>query len=171
VLNIFKLKRKEEQGPFARASKVGNIKLLWHASRVENFLGLLSRGILTPMTLKLAARRRGGEVSKRTDFGFLGAGLYFNDSSHASLRYATSTSAQPNQRLLMLAVSVACGKVADFTEVQPFFTTPPAGCNSCHGVSRASLAANATSDFENEEYVVYDAAQQKLEYLVEFRHV
>jgi hypothetical protein len=59
---------------------------LVHASRASNFVGLLSRGLLLPSTVL----REG--LSRRTDFGYLGAGIYFSDHLAASIRY---TAPQP----------------------------------------------------------------------------
>lgn len=162
VLNIFKISRKSEQAPFAQALSAagGKQKLLWHCSRVENFLGMLSRGLLTPAALATLGGRK-GPLAKRTDFGFLGAGCYFSDSSLASLKYAGQ-----GDRLLMLGVSVATGVSADFSTVQPSLKAAPPGCHSAHGVKRGPAAPN--SDFENDEYVVYNESQMKLEFLVEF---
>jgi poly [ADP-ribose] polymerase len=42
---------------------------------------------------------------------------------------------------------------------------PPPGFHSCHGV-RAKTGV--TSQFADDEYVIYDSRQQRLDYLVEF---
>ena len=50
---------------------LGTKLLLFHCSRVENFVGILSRGLLLP---RVVVDDFGGA---RTDAGMLGTGLYF----------------------------------------------------------------------------------------------
>lgn len=66
--------------PRERDAKVGNL-LLFHGSRANNYVGLLSRGILLP---KLVLSQG---LTKRTDFGYLGHGIYFSDNAYASVKY------------------------------------------------------------------------------------
>lgn len=68
VLNIFALKRDSEHKEFT--SHIVPHKLLFHGSRISNWVGLLSRGMLMPKSVVTL----GG---KRTDYGLLGSGLYF----------------------------------------------------------------------------------------------
>lgn len=81
ILNVFALERPEEVKRFNHkvthfclvffwgvfnSSKIGNEHLLFHASRFENWVGILSRGLLQPNAVtKLGVRR--------TDFGWLGS--------------------------------------------------------------------------------------------------
>ena len=70
--------------PREKDATVGNL-LLFHGSRASNYVGLLSRGILLP---KLVLSKG---LTQRTDFGFLGHGIYFSDNSYSSLRYTSPT--------------------------------------------------------------------------------
>ena len=74
VTNIIGLSRPKEGESFDKESeRIHPQKLLFHGSRVSNWVGLLSRGILMPKVIV----RAGG---KRTDAGLLGNGMYFASS-------------------------------------------------------------------------------------------
>ena len=53
----------------------------------------------------------------------------------------------------------------DYTKITYVLQAPPDGYDSCHGVR---ARAGAHSQFADDEYVIYDTNQQRLEYLVEF---
>ena len=61
--------------------------------------------------------------------------------------------------------TVALGKMKDYRKITYGLTEPPAGYDSCHGVRRTLLRA---SQFDDDEYVIYTTAQQRMDYLVEF---
>jgi poly [ADP-ribose] polymerase len=65
VTRIVKVTRAGERKAFNK--KIGNERRLYHGSRISNWVGLLTRGILMPE----AVLKNGG---RRTDFGWLGAG-------------------------------------------------------------------------------------------------
>ena len=124
---------------------LGNAQLLYHGSPAGNWVGILSRGLQVP---KFDRRRR--------DFGMLGRGIYFASRPSTACRYTL-----PGRRgTCFLAVCrVLLGRCRDVHTMQPGWTVPPEAYDSVHGVPGA--------DFEDDEYVVYDAAQQALVYLVE----
>jgi poly [ADP-ribose] polymerase len=155
VFNIFSVNRLEEEQNFAR--QMSNQKLLVHGSRVANYVGLLSRGILLP---KIVVSRG---MSSRTDFGYLGSGVYFSDNLYASVKYA-APSKNGNRFALMTLVSL--GRAKEFTKITPNLEKAPEGFDSCLGLAQTS---QKSSDFLNNEYVVYDASQYKNQYLVEFK--
>jgi len=76
-------------------------RLLFHGSRISNWVGILSRGVLLPHIVT----QRG---IKRTDVGMLGAGIYFGDSSSTAAQYTTP--GKQGSRM-MLVSNVALGKV------------------------------------------------------------
>ena len=45
IVDIFEIKRKGEHERFARFDCVPNHKLLWHGSRLSNFVGIISQGL------------------------------------------------------------------------------------------------------------------------------
>jgi len=55
--------------------------------------------------------------------------------------------------------TVALGKIKNYSKITYGLTEPPTGYNSCHGVRG--------TQFADDEFVVYNNNQQKLEYLVE----
>ncbi|KAH3762714.1 RNA ligase 2 [Pelomyxa schiedti] len=199
----------------ASTPQPAGLRYLVHGTKPENTLGILSRGLLLPVMLTNSSG------VKRTDFGYLGAGLYFGDTCAASAKYAikkpspssssssTTKSTKPKstttktkstspstttatttttpkssssstttatassssstavaQTWLMLVFRVYVGRPHDYTHVCPTLTSPPNGCDSCHGVA---ATATSPSDFVDNEWVVYDLAQQQLEYVVEFK--
>ena len=48
----------------------------------------------------------------------------------------------------------------DYRKITYGLSAPPEGYHSCHGVRG--------SEFADDEYVIYDTAQHRMEYLVEF---
>lgn len=153
VKNIFTLKRQPEWDNFT--SHIDNQRLLFHGSRIQNWVGILTRGILMPkIVVSLGVNR--------TDAGWLGNGIYFGDAACTSGCYTTP--GKKKTRLMAIA-RVALGKMKDYTKITYGLNAPPEGYNSCHGVR---CHGKIVSDFADDEYVIYDVRQQRLEYLVEF---
>ncbi len=153
VKAIYTLKRKGEWDGFT--THIDNQRLLFHGSRIRNWVGLLSRGILMPKIVV-------GMGVNRTDAGWLGHGIYFGDAACTSAFYTTP--GKKGTRFMALA-RVALGKMAPYTKITYGLESPPPGYDSCHGVRHKLLSP---SQFADDEYVVYSPNQQRLEYLVEF---
>ena len=150
VQNVYAVRRPGEHEAFT--SQIDNQRLLFHGSRMQNWVGLLSRGILLPkLAVTLGARR--------TDAGWLGHGIYFGDSATTSAAY---TSPGKRKTSFMALARVALGRMKDYTQITYGLTAPPEGFDSCHG------APGTRSSFYDHEYVVYNTRQQRMEYLVEF---
>jgi poly [ADP-ribose] polymerase 2/3/4 len=84
VKNVFKVVREQEQKAFN--DKVGNVQTLFHGSRISNWVGLLSRGILMPKVVVSMGVHR-------TDPGWYVRGWFylaipFNSRWFKSLSYA-----------------------------------------------------------------------------------
>jgi poly [ADP-ribose] polymerase len=159
VKNIFTLKRAGEWEAFTEP--MGNQRLLFHGSGIHNWVGILSRGILLP---KIVVSIGGN----RTDEGWLGHGIYFGDAASTSANY---TSPGKKGTSLMTIARVALGRMKDYTEITYGLARPPAGYDSCHGVRcNYDDDVEVESEFDDDEYVIYDNRQQRLEYLVEFTH-
>lgn len=154
VVNLYEVERKPEHRAFKKA--IGNDKHLFHGSNIRNWVGILSRGVLLPK----AVVSMGGQ---RTDEGWLGAGIYFSTESSTAAQYT-----QPGTRgtSLMAINRVALGKQKHFTEITYGLDKPPRGYHSCYGVSSN---IDESSEFDDNEHVIYDTKQQRLELLVEFR--
>lgn len=147
VKNVWQVKREAEHAAFAEA--IGNTRLLFHGSSAKNWVGILSRGLLMPkIVVSLGV--------KRTDAGWLGNGIYFGDAICTSAGYAHPGSRKT--RFISVA-SVALGKSKEYKKITYGLAKPPDGYDSCHGVRG--------TEFDDDEYVVYDTRQQRLDYLVE----
>lgn len=153
VKNVFSLRRPAEHEVFESA--MSNQRLLFHGSRIKNWVGILSRGILLPkIVVSLGVNR--------TDAGWLGNGLYFGDASCTSSFYTTP--GREKTRFMAVA-NVALGKQAQFKKITYGLNAAPDGFDSAWGVRSK---AGAPSEFADDEYVVYRTSQQRLDYLVEF---
>uniref|UniRef100_A0A8B9ZFW7 Poly [ADP-ribose] polymerase n=1 Tax=Anas platyrhynchos TaxID=8839 RepID=A0A8B9ZFW7_ANAPL len=155
ILQVYSVGRVSETAEFL--GSLGNIQSLFHASSVRNFMGILSRGLLLP---KVVVEDHGLE---RTDIGNLGSGIYFSDSVSASIKYS-SPSEMDGSRLLAVC-DVALGSCLDLYERDFSLNDAPSGYNSVHGVRKT---ADISSDFEDDEFVVYKTAQVKIRYVVKF---
>ena len=151
IRNIFVLQRKEEADRFNHS--VGNIHYLFHASRFENWVGILSRGLLQPAAVtKLGVRR--------TDFGWLGSGVYFGSEWSTSAGYCQPG---PDGTGCMLIQKVALGKVQTQLAIDGSITGPKPGFDSIHGDPD-----QPGSGFQDHEYCVYKDNQAMMNYLIEF---
>uniref|UniRef100_A0A8C8SAU3 Poly [ADP-ribose] polymerase n=1 Tax=Pelusios castaneus TaxID=367368 RepID=A0A8C8SAU3_9SAUR len=155
ILQIYRVGRISETARFL--SNLGNVQSLFHASSVRNFVGILSRGLLLP---KMVVEEHGME---RTDIGYLGSGIYFSDSVSTSIKYSPP-SEMDGTRLLAIC-DVALGTCLDLYKKDLSLTNAPSGYDSVHGVRKT---ANISSDFEDDEFVVYKTCQVKMRYIVKF---
>lgn len=147
VKGVWQVGRAGEADRFA--GDVGNVRRLFHGSAVKNWVGILSRGLLLPKAVTALGVRR-------TDAGWLGHGLYFGDAICTSAGYAHPGSRKTR---FVAVASVALGKPMQYRKITWGLNAPPEGYHSCHGVRGSAFA--------DDEYVVYDARQQRLDYLVE----
>lgn len=153
VKHIYAVRRGDEWAAFRQ--DIDNQRLLLHGSRVKNWVGILSRGLVLP---KIAVSMG---VS-RTDAGWLGNGIYFGDAACTSASYTTP--GRHGTRFMAVA-RVALGRMKEFNKITYGITEAPSGYQSCRGVRAKS---GVISQFSDDEYVVYDTKQQRIEYLVEF---
>ncbi|XP_025926285.1 poly [ADP-ribose] polymerase 4 isoform X1 [Apteryx rowi] len=155
ILQVYRVSRIGETAEFL--SSLGNIQSLFHASPVRNFVGILCRGLLMP---KVVVEDHGLE---RTDAGNLGSGIYFSDSISASVKYS-SPSVMDGTRLLAVC-DVALGSCLDLYQRNFSLNSAPSGYDSVHGVHKTT---DVSSDFEDDEFVVYKTNQVKIRYVVKF---
>ncbi len=153
VKNVFTLHREEERTEFRE--KLKNQRQLFHGSRIQNWVGLLSRGILMPKIVVSMG-------VNRTDAGWLGNGIYFGDAACTSNFYTTPGKKKTR---LMAVCNVALGKVKQFHKITYGMDAPPKGYDSCHGVRQQK---GVQSQFADDEFVIYNTNQQHMQYLVEF---
>ncbi|XP_059417322.1 protein mono-ADP-ribosyltransferase PARP4-like [Carassius carassius] len=136
---------------------LGNIKPLLHSTSSSSFVGILSRGLLLP---RVGVEQHGIE---RTDIGNLGGGIYFSDSLKTSVKYS-KPSVTDGSRLLLVC-EVALGRCKDLLKKDNTLTCAPDGCHSVHGVRRSP---SRLSDFEDDEFVVYNTEQIRMKYVVQY---
>eukprot|EP01105_Mastigella_eilhardi_P016409 TRINITY_DN374_c0_g1_i1.p1 TRINITY_DN374_c0_g1~~TRINITY_DN374_c0_g1_i1.p1 ORF type:complete len:777 (+),score=167.96 TRINITY_DN374_c0_g1_i1:1339-3669(+) len=155
VHGMWRIRRGDEAARFVGGG-VGNQCFLFHGSKTGNWLGIVSRGFLDPKYVKQCLG------VNRTDEGFLGNGIYFTPDPRTAAKYTS-----PGKRgTRFIAMStVALGSVKEYPMLQVGLDSPPPGYHSCK--SRKSTATQK-SDFEDEEYVIFNPDQQRLEYLIEF---
>jgi poly [ADP-ribose] polymerase len=92
IVDVFECKR---QGEEERFMKLHNRMLLWHGSRLTNFVGILSQGL-----------RIAPPEAPSTGYMF-GKGVYFADMVSKSANYCFTSRQSPNG--LLLLCDVACG--------------------------------------------------------------
>ncbi|XP_052421813.1 LOW QUALITY PROTEIN: protein mono-ADP-ribosyltransferase PARP4-like [Carassius gibelio] len=136
---------------------LGNIKPLLHSTSPSSFVGILSRGLLLP---RVGVEQHGIE---RTDIGNLGGGIYFSDSLKTSVKYS-KPSVTDGSRLLLVC-EVALGRCKDLLKKDSTLTCAPDGYHSVHGVQRSP---NRLSEFEDDEFVVYNTEQIRLKYVIQY---
>ncbi|PAA68613.1 hypothetical protein BOX15_Mlig032305g1, partial [Macrostomum lignano] len=166
VRRIFSVGRREEAAVFRR--DLGNVRLLFHGSSGRNLVGILSRGLLPP---RLPA---GQQLLHRRHAGKLGRGIYFADNIEVAAKYSEPPRADGSGLgcRVALVCSVALGRVQRVSQPLPAAACSPtsADCHSVESIPISTAANNADDDngFSDREFAVFDSAQQKLEYIVEF---
>jgi poly [ADP-ribose] polymerase len=168
---IYEVRRLGEVERFSKFNTMHNRQLLWHGSRVANFVGILSQGL----RINPANVIRTGSM--------FGNGLYFANACTKSAGYMAAT-----ENGLILLCEVALGNTYDLYQSQPRCVLP-AGKNSTWGkglytpdragyktladgvvVPMGKLVANAvqrgnTYALNYDEFIVYDADQVRIRYL------
>lgn len=173
IVNVFKIRRDSDEKRFEEKKGLGNRMLLWHGSRLTNYVGILSQGLrIAPPEAPCSGYR-------------FGKGIYFADLAQLSSRYCRAYGRQP---FIMLLCDVALGKTADLNRDQ-FMTTALPGTDSTKalGTIEPDPAENVVrpdgvvvpcgkihdSGCKNvscleHQYIVYDVAQCRLQYLIQF---
>ncbi|XP_010522166.1 PREDICTED: poly [ADP-ribose] polymerase 1 [Tarenaya hassleriana] len=173
---VFALEREGEFDKFAPyREKLGNKMLLWHGSRLTNFVGILSQGL-----------RIAPPEAPATGYMF-GKGVYFADLVSKSAQYCYTSKENPVG--LMLLSEVALGEVYELTKAK-YMDKPPRGKHSTKGLGKKvpheqdfvkwrddvtvpcgkPVASKVkASELMYNEYIVYNTAQVKLQFLLKVR--
>ncbi|KMT10333.1 hypothetical protein BVRB_5g120830 [Beta vulgaris subsp. vulgaris] len=173
---VFSLEREGEHDKFAsQREKLGNRMLLWHGSRLTNFVGILSQGL-----------RIAPPEAPATGYMF-GKGVYFADLVSKSAQYCYTDRKNPVG--LMLLSEVALGQVHELKKAQ-YMEKPPRGKHSTKGLGKKVPAEAGFAKWKDEvvvpcgkpvdskvksselmynEYIVYDTAQVKMQFLLKVR--
>ncbi|KAH1078104.1 hypothetical protein GLYMA_19G162800v4 [Glycine max] len=173
---VFSLEREGEFDKFAPyRDKLGNRMLLWHGSRLTNFVGILSQGL-----------RIAPPEAPATGYMF-GKGVYFADLVSKSAQYCFTDKKNPVG--LMLLSEVALGNVYELKKAK-YMDKPPEGKHSTKGLGKkmpqeseyVKWRGNVTvpcgkpvpsnvksSELMYNEYIVYNTAQVKMQFLLKVR--
>ncbi|XP_061354004.1 poly [ADP-ribose] polymerase 1 isoform X2 [Gastrolobium bilobum] len=173
---VFSLEREGEFDKFVHyREKLGNRMLLWHGSRLTNFVGILSQGL-----------RIAPPEAPATGYMF-GKGIYFADLVSKSAQYCYTEKKNPVG--LMLLSEVALGNVYELKKAK-YMDKPPQGKHSTKGLGKKvpheseyvkwrgdvtvpcgkPVPSNVkTSELMYNEYIVYDTAQIKMQFLLKVR--
>lgn len=178
IIDVFKVARQGEARRYKPFKKLHNRKLLWHGSRLTNFVGILSHG------LKIAPPE-----APPTGYMF-GKGIYFADMVSKSANYCCTS--QQNSTGLMMLSEVALGDMME-CKAANYVTELPKGKHSCFGHGR-TMPDPKESHFRDDgveiplgkpitddklkssllynEFIVYDIAQVNIQYLfrMEFKY-
>lgn len=146
VTNIFAVEDMTGYDKF-NPYKVSTLEL-FHGTRNENILNILQQGLLT----KPKSAVHTGSM--------FGSGIYFASQSTKSANYCSGFGAVRNDKYYLFVCEVATGKIKDYDTAQPHLHSAPAGYNSVRGVKGRSLL--------HDEYIVYNANQVKIRYIVEY---
>ncbi|KAK1412609.1 hypothetical protein QVD17_33994 [Tagetes erecta] len=169
----------ERQGEFNKFSpyknKLKNKMLLWHGSRLTNFVGILSQGL-----------RIAPPEAPATGYMF-GKGIYFADLVSKSAQYCFTDKKNPVG--LMLLSEVALGEMYELKKAK-YIDKPPNGKHSTKGLGKnipnapehvkwkddvivpcgKPVPSNVkASELMYNEYIVYNTDQVKLQFLLKVR--
>ncbi|XP_043688247.1 poly [ADP-ribose] polymerase 1 [Telopea speciosissima] len=174
--DVFTLEREGEFDKYAPyREKLQNKMLLWHGSRLTNFVGILSQGL-----------RIAPPEAPATGYMF-GKGIYFADLVSKSAQYCFTDRKNPVG--LMLLSEVALGEVYKLKKAS-YIEKPPQGKHSTKGLGKMKpqesdyvkwrdevvvpcgkpVPSNVkSSELMYNEYIVYDTSQVKLQFLLKVR--
>lgn len=182
IHNIYAIERKGEPERIAQWKHLPNRMILWHGSKIENFLGILSQGL-----------RIAPPEASHTGWAF-GQGIYFADEFEKSFGYTYSNAGymmKGKKPKFMLLCEVALGKLYEITQFTSEIPTLPKNCKSVKGLgqsgpnpkqnvilsNKAIMPVGEVIQYEydtkkyrtlqHNEYIVYDESQVRIRYLVE----
>lgn len=172
VLDVFQVNRKREDVRSRKYKSLENRQMLWHGSRITNYVSILTKG------LRIAPKE-----APATGYMY-GKGIYFADIVSKSANYCLY-GLKDNTGVLLLC-DVALGKtkngeyVHNYTDIPNENEQSVKGCgeyfpteySTLDGVKVASgglRQANFPTKLKYNEYVVYDISQVKMKYLVKVK--
>ncbi|KAF7657909.1 hypothetical protein LDENG_00020680 [Lucifuga dentata] len=176
VLDIFSVDRDGESDSFL--SQMHNRTLLWHGSRMSNWVGILNQGL-----------RVAPPEAPVTGYMF-GKGIYFADMSSKSANYCFAS--QNNNIGLLLLCEVALGDCNEMLDANYEASNLPAGKHSTKGLGqtgpdpknsvaldgvtvpmgpwvKTGVGNNSGYSLLYNEFVVYNPAQTRMRYLLQIQ--
>lgn len=177
VEDIFEVEREGEKERFAPWANNHNKMLLWHGSRLTNWVGILSTGL-----------RIAPPEAPTTGYRF-GKGVYLADVISKSASYCFTNSSAPTS--CMLLAETALGTMNELKQDQ-YMEKPPKGTDSTKALGKAAPAKGQISKYKtildnviipqgkvedtgvkstcsHNEYIVYDVSQILIRYLFRIR--
>eukprot|EP01156_Anaeramoeba_ignava_P002449 Anaeramoba_ignava/a218427_146.p1 GENE.a218427_146~~a218427_146.p1 ORF type:complete len:748 (-),score=248.10 a218427_146:142-2385(-) len=175
LLDAFEVEREGEFKKFEEFQDLDPRYLLWHGSRLTNFVGILSQGL-----------RIAPPEAPVTGYMF-GKGIYFADMCSKSANYCHATPS--NNIAFMLLCEVALGKKKKL-EGSKYMEKPPKGFNSTKGCGRTIPDPEKFHEMEDgvivpygkpvqskkhgrsllyNEYIVYRENQARIRYLLKVK--
>lgn len=175
LVNLFRLNKSSQDAADAagRFKKVGNHRLLFHGSKMTNFVGILSEGLRLPKPDQIA------------NGAMLGPAIYFADSISKSFNYTCSN--ETGGRGFVLVCEVALGNMEEATRATK--TPLPTGFDSRWGVGKSVpdtqgntpwvvdptvivpcgrlTQTNVSSSLLYNEHVIFNREQYRLRYIME----
>ncbi|XP_057448680.1 poly [ADP-ribose] polymerase 1-like [Lotus japonicus] len=174
---VFSLEREGEFDKFAPyRDKLGNRMLLWHGSRLTNFVGILREGL-----------RIAPPEAPSNGYNY-GKGVYFADLVNMSAQYCNTDKKNPIG--LMLLSEVALGDIYEVIKEKEYMDIAPEGKHSTKALGQEMplesehvkwrgdvtvpcgkpVSSNVEgSEPKCNEYIVYDTAQVKMQFLLKVR--
>ena len=162
-------------GRFESHRDEGNRQLLWHASRLANFTGILSQG------LRIAPKEAPSSGYR------LGKGIYFTNSLSKASQYCWAASFPSSHCILLCEVALG-QQEKRFLDFYVGTEGPTAGNDSTWGVGRLTTdcsewsvfddsvivpsgrpvagSSHDTTSFDHDEFVVYDPSRVRPRFLV-----
>lgn len=136
-------------------------KFLWHGSKNENWLNILSTGLKLNPNAAITGK-------------MFGHGIYFAPSASKSAGYTSLSGSYwangHSSRAFMGVMEVACGKAFDVYDHQSRYSsiTGKNLSSFCNGANYV-FAHKDKGMLRNDELIVYDEAQVTIRYLVELK--
>ncbi|KAI3414358.1 Poly [ADP-ribose] polymerase (PARP) [Psidium guajava] len=174
IVQIFQVSREVETERFSKFASTSNRMLLWHGSRLTNWIGILSQGL-----------RIAPPEAPASGYMF-GKGVYFADMFSKSANYCYANSAAKAGVLLLC--EVALGDMVELLHAKYDADKLPAGKLSTKGIGATSPDPSEAQALEDgivvplgrpkeqsdrqgdllyNEYIVYNVDQIRMRYVVE----
>lgn len=175
---IYEVEREGEVDRFAPYAKMPHHRLLWHGSRITNYIGILSQGL-----------RIAPPEAPVTGY-FLGKGIYFGNMVSVSAQYCRATKQAPTAYLLLSDVAlgrsyqIAHGKFVgkDDLDDAGFHSVKCAGTKTpdpaydliftdgmIASLGKEARAVVPVSELVHDEIVIYSPEQAHIKYMLKVK--
>jgi len=167
IAGLFRVAREGEKERFKK--HVGNRQLLWHGSRLTNYVGIISQGLrIAPPEAPVSGYR-------------FGKGIYFADVMSLSSKYCRTGGSND---FVMILLDVALGKTADLL-ADKYMEKPQPGTDSTKALGGIAPDPKEITNFEEcvvpfgkpvdtgiksacyeNQFIVYDVSQCAMKFIV-----